>query len=266
MAKLLQTLTPLLSLLLLATATTARSQATSFIYDFYGQKPTDLLYQGDAHFPSDSTFLRLTNTDNSGNPLSHRAGRAVHSNPIHLYQAGAHADFETTLKFTISHTGTASVPGDGLTFFIQPVGTPLGFTGASFGIFNPSGLNPAVFAVEFDIYPNAGVDPSYRHVGIDIGSNVSKNTTDVGGALLGQEVTARINYVQATKLISVQVSAGSESFEVSYVQDLSTFLPQMVEVGLSGSTGGAIAVFDVVSWYFTSTLVNTGAGHIHQYV
>ncbi|KAL1531957.1 lectin alpha chain-like [Salvia divinorum] len=270
--KLLQTLIPLLSLLLLATANTARSQATSFTYDFYGQKPTDLLYQGDAHFPSDSTFLRLTNTDNSGNPLSHRAGRAVYSKPVQFWQAGAHADVETTVKFIITHKGSDSVPGDGLTFFIQPVGSPVGFTGASFGIFNPAGQNPSVFAVEFDIYPNAGVDPSYRHVGIDIGSNVSKNTTDVGGALLGQEVTARINYQQATKLITVQVSAGSENFEVSYVHDLSTVLPQTVEVGLSGSTGGAIAVHDVVAWYFTSTLVNTGAGrgseasHIHQYV
>ncbi|KAG6389852.1 hypothetical protein SASPL_151326 [Salvia splendens] len=215
MAKLLQSLIPLLSLLLLATATTARSQSTSFTYDFYGQKPTDLIYQGDAHFPSDA----------SGNPLSHPA---CHSNPIY--------------RFLIP------------TFFIQPESSPLGFTGASFGIFNPAGLNPSVFAVEFDIYPNAGVDPSYRHVGIDIGSNVSKNKTDVGGALLGLEVTARINYVQATKLISVQVSAGSESFEVSYVQDLSSFLPQMVEVGISGNTGGAIEVFDVVAWYLPRLL------------
>ncbi|KAL1562944.1 lectin CPL-like [Salvia divinorum] len=266
MAKHLQTLIPMLSCiaLLLATANMARSQTTSFTYDFYGQEPTDLLYQGDAHFPSDSTYLRMTNTDSSGNPLTYRAGRAVYSKPIQFWEGGAQVDLETTIKFIINPKSGDTNPADGFTFFIQPVGSPVGFTGASFGIFDTSGQNPSVFAVEFDIFINGGVDPSYRHVGIDIGSNVSKNTTDVGNAFLGQEVTARINYVEATKLISVHVTAGSKTYEVSYVYDLSTILPQQVEVGISGATGGQIAVHDLISWYFTSTLVNTGA-NIRQY-
>ncbi|XP_047947354.1 mannose-specific lectin alpha chain-like [Salvia hispanica] len=274
MAKLFQTLIPVFSsiALLLATANLARSQTTSFQYDFYGQQPTDLLLQGDAHFPSDSTYLRMTNTDSSGNPLQYRVGRAVYSNPIQFWEAGAQVDLETTVKFIINPRSGDSNPADGITFFIQPVDSPMGFTGGSYGIFDTSGQNPAVFAVEFDIFSNPGVDPSYRHVGIDIGSNVSKNTTNVGNAFLGQEVTARINYQQATKLISVQVTAASQSFEVSYVFDLSTILPQQVEVGISGATGGQVAVHDLVSWYFTSTLVHTSANreledaHIRQYV
>ncbi|KAL1563082.1 mannose-specific lectin alpha chain-like [Salvia divinorum] len=275
MAKLLQTLIPLLSsiALLLATANTARSQTTSFSYDFYGQKPTDLLYQGDAHFPSDSTYLRLTNTDNSGNPLTARAGRVVYSKPFQFWGAGAQVDLETTVKFIINPVSGDTNPADGITFFIQPVGSPVGAAGGSFGIFDDSGKNPSVFAVEFDIFSNAGVDPSYRHVGIDIGSNVSKNTTNVGNAILGQEVTARIDYEEATKVISVHVTAGSETFELSYVYDLSTILPQQVEVGISASTGGQVAVHDLIAWYFTTTLVHTTSanrelddGHIRQYV
>ncbi|KAG6420903.1 hypothetical protein SASPL_117447 [Salvia splendens] len=271
MAKLLQILIPVLSCiaLLLATVNTARSQSTSFTFDFYGQQPTDLLYQGDAHFPSDSTYLRMTSTDSSGNPLQYRVGRAVYSKPIQFWEGGAQVDLETTVKFIINPKSGDTNPADGFTFFIQPVGSPMGFTGGSFGIFDTSGQNPSVFAVEFDIFSNPGTDPSYRHVGIDIGSNVSKNTTNVGNAFLGQEVTARINYQQASKLISVQVTAASQTFEVSYVYDLSTILPQQVEVGISASTGGQIAVHDLISWYFTSTLVHASANrdaHIRQYV
>ncbi|XP_047947530.1 agglutinin-2-like [Salvia hispanica] len=251
MAKLLQTLIPLLSCiaLLLAIANTARSQTTSFKYEFNGEQPTELLYQGHAHFPSDSTYLRLTNTDSTGYPWWHSTGRAVYSQPIKFWEAGAPFYLETTVKFII--TPVDSNPADGLTFFIQPVGTPLGYTGASFGIFNIYGSGPSVFAVEFDVLG------SYRHVGIDIESNASRNTTNVGNAILGQEVTARINYQQSSQLISVHVTAGSQTFELSYVFDLTTILPQEVEVGLSASTGGAVAIFDVIAWDYSSTLGQT---------
>ncbi|KAL1563989.1 lectin CPL-like [Salvia divinorum] len=275
MAKLLQTLIPLLSsiALLLATANTAQSQTTSFTYDFYGQKPTTLIYQGDAHFPPDSTYLRMTNTDSSGNPLKNRVGRAVYSKPVQFWEAGAQVDLETTVKFIIHpKIRDTDVPADGFTFFIQPVGSPVGSAGGSFGIFDDSGKNPSVFAVEFDIFTNPGVDPNYHHVGIDIGSNVSKNTTNVGNAFLGQEVTARIDYEEATKVISVHVSTNSQTFEVSYVYDLSSILPQQVEVGISASTGGEVAVHDLIAWYFTATLVRNNANreletdNILQYV
>ncbi|XP_057812426.1 mannose/glucose-specific lectin Cramoll-like [Salvia miltiorrhiza] len=272
MAKLLQTLISI-ALLLAAAANTARSQSTAFTYDFWGDQPTDLLYQGDAHFPSDSTFLRMTNTTSSGSAVQYSVGRAVYSAPITFWEAGAQVDFETTLTFAVTPNAGDTNPADGVTFFIAPVGLPLGFTGGCFGIFNSSGVGPAVFAVEFDVFSNPGVDPSYRHIGIDIESNVSKNVTNVGNALLGQQVTARINYLEATKLISVSLAAGSQTYEVSYVYDLSAILPQQVQVGISGATGGEVAVHDIVSWYFTSTLVHADAaagkeeeGYIRQYV
>ncbi|XP_057810245.1 concanavalin-A-like [Salvia miltiorrhiza] len=236
MANLYQTLI-FIALLLAAAANTARSQSTAFTYDFWGDQPTELLYQGDAHFPSDSTFLRMTNTTASGTAAQHRAGRVVYPTPITFWEAGAQVDFETTVKFIVTPTAGDMTPADGFTFFVGPVGLPLGFTGGAYGVFNTSGLAASVLAVEFDIYPNAEVDPTYPHIGIDIESNVSKNLTNVGTALLRQEVTAIIGYKKATNLISVRVAAGSQIYEVSYVFDLSTILPQQVQVGISGATG-----------------------------
>lgn len=264
MAKFLQTLIPLLSsiaLVLGLAASPARGQgdSTSFTYDFYGSQPTTLLYQGDAHFASGSTYLRMTKTGTSGNALQYSVGRAVYYQPIKFWETGAEVDFETTVKFIIKPNSGDTNPADGFAFFMEPVGSPVGFTGGGFGIFNTSGQNPSVFAVEFDIFSNPGVDPSYRHVGIDIESNVSKNTTDVGDAFLGQEVTAIIDYKTATKLIRARVTAGGKTFEVSYVFDLSSILPQQVEVGISAATGGQVAVHELISWYFTSTLVHKNA-------
>ncbi|KAH6761502.1 hypothetical protein C2S52_018935 [Perilla frutescens var. hirtella] len=235
---------------------TARSQTTSFTYDFHGNQPTTLTYQGDAHVESGSPYLRLIKTNASGAPQTYSIGRVVYSSPVPFRSAGTQADLETTIKFII----TGSNPGDGLTFFIAPVGyeIPAGSTGGNFGVYNPSGSSTAVFAVEFDTVKNSW-DPSYRHVGINIESSTSSNLTRVDDAVIGQEVTARINYEEATKLISVHVAAGGQNFEVSYVHDLGTVLPEQVQVGISAATGDLVSNHDVISWYFTSTLVQTGA-------
>nr|AHJ10506.1 lectin 1 [Ocimum basilicum] len=254
MANFLITLIPLLASL----AATARSQTSSFYYDFYGTKPSDLTYQGDAHFPSDTTYLRLTKTDDSGQPAKSSAGRAVHTNPIQFWQSGAQVDLETTIKFLIRQVDND--PADGIAFFIAPIGTTIGSTGNSFGVYDSNGKKPGVFSVQFDIYANKDKgDPDGRHIGIDIESSNSVNTTIVGDAIVGQEVTALIGYKKATKMITVKVTAGGKTFEVSYEKDLSTILDQQVQVGLSAATGGQVAFHEIISWYFTATLVYTGA-------
>ncbi|KAH6771984.1 hypothetical protein C2S52_005262 [Perilla frutescens var. hirtella] len=260
MATSLQTLTLLSSIALLLTlAGTAQSlgknSSTSFAYDFSSEKPTDLTYQGDAHFPSDTTFLRLTKTDDSGNPQSFSIGRVVYSKPVIFLEKKKQAGFESTVKFIIKPNNGDYNPADGLVFFIAPFNSTVGDSGSSFGVFDPSGKNPSVFAVEFDIYLNDD-DPSYRHVGIDIQSHVSSSVAEVDDAILGQEVTAVIGYDATTKLISVHGVAGARTFEVSYVYDLSTILPQLVQVGISGTTGMCVAVHDVISWSFNSDVVH----------
>ncbi|KAG6406481.1 hypothetical protein SASPL_134084 [Salvia splendens] len=263
---LLKTLKPLLSssaialLVILAMTNKAYSQSnsTSFTYDFYGDQPTTLTYQGDAFFPSDSTFLRLTKTE-SGVSAKSSVGRVLHSAPILFRAEGALASFETSIEYIISSWTSTSTPADGLVFFVAPVGStiPAGSEGGRLGVYDQSGLAPNVFAIEFDVFVNEW-DPSFPHIGINIGSLTSSNVTRLEGTI-GQRVNARINFEAATKVISVYATSAAGNFEVSLSYDLSALLPEQVQVGLSAASGMDLnnaAVHDVVSWYFTSTLVS----------
>ncbi|XP_047978645.1 agglutinin-2-like [Salvia hispanica] len=261
MATSLQTLISLLSTtaLILTVANAKRlppKGTVSFSYDFHGGEPTGLTYQGDAHFPSQDSYLRLTKTyDYSGNAVEDSVGRVLYTEPVPFWEKKEKASFESTVKFIITpNTNYEYPPADGLVFFITAPNSTVMVPGGTFGVFDHSGKNPLVFAVEFDIFINEDFDPYYRHVGIDIQSQVSSVTTGVDDAIVGQAVTATINYDAATNLISVRGSAGGKAFEVSYVYDLSSFLPEQVQVGISGATGGLSAIHDLISWSFTSTM------------
>ncbi|XP_047978641.1 lectin CPL-like [Salvia hispanica] len=261
---LFHTLKPLLSsaaialfvILAMTNKAYSQSDSTSFTYFFYGSQPTSLTYQGDAFFPPDSTFLRLTKTDASGVPQTSTIGRALYTKPILFRAQGAVASFETTINFQITSRSGDNNPADGLVFFIAPVGStiPSGGGGSNFGVYNASGLAPNMFAVEFDVYVNSEWDPNFRHIGINLGSRTSSNVTSFEGTN-GQRVSARINYEAATRVITVYATAAAGNFEVSLVSDLGALLPEQVQVGLAASSGLHVAVHDVVSWYFSSTLV-----------
>ena len=103
MATSLQTLISLLSVAaLILTVATAKRQhpkgTVSFSYDFHGMQPTDLTFQGDAHFPSQDSYLRLTNTNENGNALDVRVGRVLYTNPITFWGKRGKANFESTVK------------------------------------------------------------------------------------------------------------------------------------------------------------------------
>ncbi|XP_057812431.1 mannose/glucose-specific lectin Cramoll-like [Salvia miltiorrhiza] len=255
--QLLQTLTPLLSsiILLLAVSNTALSQTMSFAYDFTVDRPIDLIYQGNAHFPTDSTFLRLTDA------LPCHVGRVLYSKPVQFGQSGGQVDFESTVNFIITPGAADNEPAYGLAFFIAPVGStiPLGSCGANLGIFGPNGNSPSVFAMGINAHVNDAWDPNYPHIGIHIESRIPRNLTKFNSNILGRQVTAWITYVGATRMISVRVTAGSQTFDVSYEYDLSDLLPQQVQVGLSAATGQHVAVHDIVSWNFRATVEQTNA-------
>ncbi|KAL8542328.1 hypothetical protein ACS0TY_003266 [Phlomoides rotata] len=59
----------------------------TFFYDTFSQNTLGLNYQGGAHVPQGSTFLRLTQTDSSGLPLRENAGRVVFSQPINFWHS-----------------------------------------------------------------------------------------------------------------------------------------------------------------------------------
>ncbi|KAL8537659.1 hypothetical protein ACS0TY_012693 [Phlomoides rotata] len=255
-SKLLQTL----SLFLMLANQLVHSQDgiyDSFFYDTFSQNTLGLNYQGGAHVPQGSTFLRLTRTDSSGLPLSGNAGRVVFSQPINFWYSSPfwptiQTNFETTINFRI--TPSQNGAADGLAFFIAPVNTtiPSGATGGNLGIFGSTGNTSSLFAVEFDNFVDRW-DPNYRHVGINIESRTSRNTTRFDSAT-GQLVTARINYDAKSNNISVVATSGSQTASLSYVFDLKTILPRRVQVGISAATGQTVALHDLISWNFTSTL------------
>lgn len=261
--------------LLLAThKVVSQEDTTSFTFDSFSSSENSLTYQGDAFVPLSTSFVRLTKTNSSGAPMRNSIGRLVYSNPVTFWGPGQQASFETTIRFTVTPlAGQISNIGDGFNFFIVPVNSPIppSSIDGDLGLFNPStGLATSVFAVEFDIAPNRW-DPNYHHIGIDINSRVSRNVSRFDNSI-GEEVTARINYVSNTRTITVFATYGSRNSSVSYVFDLKTILPRQVQVGISATTGSWTAFHDLRSWYFTSTLVYDGISnclgepHIRQYV
>ncbi|KAL8499331.1 hypothetical protein ACS0TY_022351 [Phlomoides rotata] len=119
--------------------------------------------------------------------------------------------------------------------------------------------HPSYILAIIPTFINGAWDPSYHNIGIDIESRNSINTTRFDSATV-QLVTARINYDANTNTISVVATSGSQTASLSYVFDLKTILTEQVQVGFSSATEqhiSALAVHDIISWYFTSTLVYT---------
>ncbi|XP_073128569.1 agglutinin-2-like [Henckelia pumila] len=250
-------LLPLL-ILLLANMKVHSADSTYFAFDTFEPYPSDLIYQGDAHVPSGFSFLSLINTSSSGVPQPNSVGRVLYSPPVLFWDALRQATFDTTLIFNITPLPSKQV-ADGLAFFIAPVNTiiPVGAEPGNLGIYGTSGTVKSLFSVEYDVFVNFW-DPSYTHVGININSRNSSAVTKFDEGGLGQLVTANINYFPKTRKITVTTEYGSTNSTLSYVYHLKDILPQRVRVGVSATTGASsLANFDLVSWYFSSTLIAT---------
>lgn len=252
--KLLQTL-----LFLMLTNKVHSQDVTSFTFDTFSSNTINLTYQGDARVLPGNKFLSLAGTEPSGQAKKESVGRVLYSKAIKFWESSParQASFETTIRFLIKPSINGAA--EGLAFFIAPVNTtiPDGSVGGNLGIFNGS-TTPSIFAVEFDTNYNAW-DPIYHHIGINVESRQSKNVTmfEAGN---GQMITARINYNSNTKTISVVAFSLWQIAEVSYVFDLKTVLPEEVQVGITSSTGwyiSAVGIPDIISWYFTSSLVRS---------
>lgn len=246
----LQTLVCLLSLAALAAA----RPTSSFKLDLQAGNNLgagEYIYQGDAYYiPSTPARIRLTG-DNTLGPSPNSVGRVVWSEPIQFSSNGQQLSFESVLRFLV--TPVDSRPAEGLTFFIAPVGTqiPQNSANGNLGVFGAQGSSPNVLAIEFDSNNNPGLsEPMIPHVGIDIRSPISSNVTNLGSAMIAQEVTATIRYDHAPRLITVTVSTGNQVFEVSYVTDLSTVLHPQAQIGISAATGENVAFHDVFFWEF----------------
>ncbi|KAI6694009.1 hypothetical protein NL676_021719 [Syzygium grande] len=102
-------------------------------------------------------YVNLTTGDS---PHHYEVGRIQYAKPIRMWYSltGWQADFSTRFSFAIEK-GSAHY-GDGMTFFLGPVGIPLppNSAGGYFGLFNASTANEGprdqIVMIEFDTFAN----------------------------------------------------------------------------------------------------------------
>ncbi|TKY59429.1 L-type lectin-domain containing receptor kinase IX.1 [Spatholobus suberectus] len=241
--------------------------ASPLSFNFTSFDPNDksIIYEGSAN-PVAPTIQLTTNQVDKG--MIGSIGRATYYQPMHLWDkaTGNLTDFTTHFSFVIDSQNRNKY-GDGIAFFLAPVGSKLPNVtkGGSMGLTldnQPlnSTDNPFV-AVEFDIYQN-NWDPPHEHVGIDINSMRSvANVTWLADIKEGKLNEAWINYNSSSLNLSVvftgftnDTNHSIQQQHLSAIVDLRRYLPELVTFGFSAATGNATAIHSLSSWDFSSTL------------
>lgn len=218
--------------------------------------------EGDAF--SSSETLQLTRNGKDDN-LTYSVGRATYILPVHIWDAttGNLTDFTSHFSIEVKSIFLTNY-GDGISFFITPVGSqiPANSSGGLLGLFSPNttgsgSIESQLVAVEFDTYPNSW-DPVYTHIGININSIKSVAFTESADiSSNGTVINAWVSYDSKTKNLSVLAySATGQSFSLSYAVDLREVLPEWATVGFSAATGASIELHSILSWEFYSSLDN----------
>ncbi|KAH7860187.1 hypothetical protein Vadar_010350 [Vaccinium darrowii] len=215
------------------------------------------LYQGDAVTSVGAVEF------NSITPPS-LVGWVTYAQQVRLWdsETGVLSDFTTSFSFTIDTLGSPTY-GDGLAFFLAPVGSqiPPNSAGGYLGLFNATTSNSAknqMVVVEFDSFPDPGWDPTYEHIGINSNSIGSIITTPWNASLhSGETCHASITYNATTKNLSLFWSYGGNSnsqgnSSLSYQLDLRDILPEWVMLGFSAATGNFEEKHTLESWAFSS--------------
>jgi hypothetical protein len=233
-----------------------------FSFDFTNQSSyssTDLSLEGDAKV--NGKLIDLTCDSFEQNSDSCR-GRMSYSHPVPLHDDTTLASFSTSFTFKILvNKSSEYMPGDGMAFFLTgfPSGIPPNSSGEYLGLLSsdtaPYGPDQFV-AVEFDTFQNSdNGDPSGNHIGIDINSVTSRNTTNLTIALSGNmTATIKFDNITRTLVASLELDSYPEPIVVTYqLPDLKTLLPREVAVGFSASTGVSAERHQILAWSFNST-------------
>ncbi|KAK7839883.1 l-type lectin-domain containing receptor kinase ix.1 [Quercus suber] len=238
------------------------TSAISFNFTSFSSSDSNITYE---RAFAENQVIQLT-----GNRLNFEfVGRATYFKPMRLWDkdSGKLTNFTTHFSFAID-SKKRSVYGDGIAFFLAPVGSKIPFMskgGSTMGLCRGNQAldsvdNPFV-AVEFDIYSNEYWDPPGEHVGIDLNSLKSvANISWFSNIAIkeGKINEAWITYNASSYNLSVVFTGFRGNVSVrqflSANVDLSLFLPELVTIGFSASTGNSSAIHTIYSWDFSSSL------------
>ncbi|XP_062183433.1 L-type lectin-domain containing receptor kinase IX.1-like [Phragmites australis] len=244
----------------------------SFSFNFSNESSYDthdLRFEGDA--TRHGKLIDLTYDSSMGN-MKASQGRMSYAHAVPFYDntTGEVACFSTRFTFKILYDNdTANNRGDGMAFFLSgyPSRLPVSSGGANLGLVSgkPLSANGAdqFVAVEFDTFSNRKWDPNtFDHIGIDIGSIESVNTTSLPRFTLNGSMTATIRFHNTTRKLVASLQfddhPSTHPVEVSTAlpntSSIRYWLPPEVAVGFSASTGRAIELHQMLAWSFNSTL------------
>ncbi|XVE83027.1 hypothetical protein DITRI_Ditri16bG0053700 [Diplodiscus trichospermus] len=242
------------------------SYANSLSFQISRFDPTmkSIVYQGDAKPSAGTIEFNIVS-------FNYRVGWATYADNVLLWdtKTGKLADFNTTFSFEIN-TLDASRYGDGLCFFLAPVGfqIPKNSAGGFLGLFNTttsySSSNQMV-SIEFDSFEDPEWDP--HGIGGHVGININTITSAVyaqWNASFHSKDTANVSvtYDAVAKNLSVfwsystthnPLEKSSISFQLDQV-DLMNVLPERVMIGFSAATGQYVERHILKSWEFHSIL------------
>ncbi|XP_061948714.1 L-type lectin-domain containing receptor kinase IX.1-like [Populus nigra] len=241
------------------------ANSLSFNFTSFSPNMANISFQGDAFSSSD--VLQLTKNAKDSN-LTGSAGRASYYKPVRLWDAKTRrlTDFTTHFTFVMKAVDSGWY-GDGMSFFIAPLDSPIpqDSSGGFLALFSPHTALSAskenqIVAVEFDSKKDIEWDPSDNHVGIDVNSIVSVASVDWKSSIkTGSKANAWVSYNSTTKNLSVFLTyAENPEFggnsTLHYIIDLREFLPEWVRIGFSASTGDWVEIHNILSWTFESSL------------
>ncbi|MCO5578449.1 hypothetical protein L7F22_032291 [Adiantum nelumboides] len=247
-------------------------------------------YQGQSVYQKDNAIWLNPDPREVQSLKGSNLGRVIYKDPVRFINRNLSnqvASFSTHFTFQIITTAPYQECGSGMAFFISnSEKAPNNSDAGQLGLVDVNNKGAArFFAVEFDthISPAYG-DPSASHIGIDINSLKSINTTDTKNASTSPyypELYLYSNYIFSTwieydaiaHLIKVWMTKSSASqrpsqpiMQASY--DLSLVFEDLMYVGFTATNAPANDSMEghvLYSWYFNNdNLSNPGAAMVRM--
>ncbi|KAI8536695.1 hypothetical protein RHMOL_Rhmol10G0276600 [Rhododendron molle] len=182
----------LLSLLAAATLVSARLKPHTISYDDFStantaNSNTEKLYLAGNDSLLASGALRVTRESNYRS-LTNQSGRILYKKSFTLWEGRNNtysdrvASFNTSFLVTLEQMSSFATPGEGLTFVVAPgLNHPPNSFGGYLGLTNfttDGNVSNQFIAIELDTFKE-DFDPDSNHIGLNINSVISKNTTSL---------------------------------------------------------------------------------------